>query len=119
MAEEKKDVNMDKQKEVQQLVSQFQLMQQQMQGILIQKENMKVQQLEIDRALEELGATKKDTAYKITGPVMVSKPVKELKKELEESKEGIGVKMQSLQKAEDRINTQLKDTQEKLKKYIK
>jgi prefoldin beta subunit len=119
MVEKSKSADVDKQKEVQQLVSQFQIMQQQMQGILIQKENMKVQQIEIDRALEELEATKQDTAYKITGPVMVNKPVKELKKELEDSKEAIGVRMQSLQKAEDRINTQLKDTQEKLKKYIK
>lgn len=107
------------QQEVQQLVSQFQIMQQQLQGVLIQKESMQLQQLEVERALEELEATKQSNAYKIAGPVMISKPAKELKKELEENKEAIGIRIQSLKKAEDRINAQLKELQEKLKKFIK
>ena len=105
--------------EVQQLVSQFQVMQQQLQGVLIQKESMRLQQLEIEQAVEELGSTNQKEAYKIAGPVMISKPVKDLKKELEESKEAIGVRIESLKKAEDRINSQLRDLQEKLKKFIR
>ncbi len=119
MAEKPEGRGIDKQQEVQHLVSQFQIMQQQLQGILIQKESMRLHQLEIERALEELEATKQEQAYKITGSVMISKPVKELKVELKESKEAIGVRLQSLQKAEDRTNAQLKDLQEKLKKFIK
>jgi len=114
MAEKPEGRGIDKQQEVQHLVSQFQIMQQQ-----LQKESMRLHQLEIERALEELEATKQEQAYKITGSVMISKPVKELKVELKESKEAIGVRLQSLQKAEDRTNAQLKDLQEKLKKFIK
>src|SRR3989304_2818177 len=69
------------------LVSQFQSMQQQMQTVLIQKESLKLQNLEIERALEELGKTDQKTAYKISGQIMISKNVEELKKELEETKE--------------------------------
>ena len=107
------------QQEVQQLVSQFQIMQQQLQNVLIQKESMRLQQLEIERTVEELDASKQEQAYKITGSVMVSKPVKEIKKELEETKEAIELRLGSLKKAEDRINGQLKELQERLKKFIK
>ena len=111
--------NAEKDKEVHQMVNQFQVLQQQLQGVLIQKESMKMQQVEIDRALEELGKTKQESAYKITGAVMVSKPVKELQKELQDSKEVLDVRAQSLKKAEDRISGQLRDLQEKLKNFIK
>ena len=80
---------------------------------------MKLQEAEIDRAVEELDASKQKEAYKITGSVMVSKPVAELKKELEEAKEAIGVRMKSLEKAESRVNEQLRELQERLKKFVK
>ena len=109
----------DGQKEVHQLVNQFQMLQQQLQGVMIQKESMRMQQSEIDRALEEIKGTKQEVAYKITGAVMVSKPVKELQKDLEETKEAAELRMQSLKKAEDRISGQLRELQEKLKKFVK
>jgi prefoldin beta subunit len=101
------------------LIAQFQNYQQQLQSILIQKESMKMQDLEIERALEELNTTAQKAAYKITGQVMVSKPVEELKKELDETKENIGVRIKSLEKNEERINNKLKELQEKLKEAIK
>jgi prefoldin beta subunit len=107
------------QKEVHQLVNQFQVLQQQLQGVLIQKESMKMQQMDIERALEELGKAKQENAYKITGAVMISKPVKELQKELEDSKEAMELRSQSLKKAEDRISGQLRELQERLKKFVK
>ena len=69
--------------------------------------------------MEELEASKQKEAYKITGSVMVKRPVEELKKELKEGKETIDVRMESLRKVEDRINKQMKELQEKLKKFIK
>jgi prefoldin beta subunit len=109
----------DKQKEVQQIIAQFQIMQQQLQGVLIQKENMRLQQLEIEQASKELEDTKQENAYKITGAVMIAKPVKELKEELQETKEAVDVRLQSLKKAEDRLNAQLEELQEKLKEFVK
>lgn len=86
---------------------------------MIQKESLKLQTLEIARALEELNATKQTTAYKITGQIMISKPVEELKKELNETKENIDIRVKSLEKSESRISERLKDLQTKLKKVIK
>ncbi|MEK6909679.1 MAG: prefoldin subunit, partial [Candidatus Aenigmatarchaeota archaeon] len=73
------------------MVGQFQQYQQQLQTVLIQKETMQLQLMEINKALEELDSTKNEKAYKITGQIMVSKPVEELKKELAETKEAIEV----------------------------
>jgi prefoldin beta subunit len=100
------------------MIVQFQTYQQQLQSILIQKENFKLQNMEIDKALEELKSSNQEKAYKITGNIMVSKPVSELKKELEENKEAIDIRIQSLEKTEEKVNNKLKELQEKLREII-
>ncbi|MFH1623495.1 MAG: prefoldin subunit beta [Candidatus Aenigmatarchaeota archaeon] len=101
------------------LVAQFQLMQQQLQQILMQKESLAFAVMEIDRAVEELEKSKDADAYKITGTVMVRKPVAELKKELAESKEDLEVRVKSMESAEKRFTDKLKELQEKLKSLMK
>lgn len=101
------------------LVAQFQILQQQLQSVLMQKETMSINKMEIDRALEELEKTSEKTAYKITGNVMVSKPVSELKKDLKNTKEAVDIRMKGLEKTEKRLMQQLKDIQVKLQKFIK
>jgi len=101
------------------LVAKFQIAQQQLQGIVMQKETLNINKLEIERAMEELGKTKDKTAYKITGNIMVSKPVEELKKDLEETKEAIEIRIKSVEKTEKHLVDQLKGMQERLKKIIK
>jgi prefoldin beta subunit len=105
--------------EAKNMVAQFQMFQQQLQSVLIQKESLKLQNTEIERALEELNATKQKSAYKITGNIMVNKPVEDLKKELQESKETIEVRIKSLEKTEERINNKLKELQTKLNEMVK
>jgi prefoldin beta subunit len=105
--------------ETKNLIAQFQGYQQQLQNILIQKESLKLRVLEVEKALEELNKTKQKTAYKITGKIMVNKPVEELKKELKEAKEDGEVRIKSLEKSEERINNKLRELQKKLKEVIK
>ena len=102
-----------------QLVAHFQNYQQQMQSLMIQKESLKLQSIEVDKALQELEKTQQKSAFKITGQIMISKPVDELKNELKEIKENIDVRMQSLQKSEDRLTNKLKELQEKLQEFVK
>jgi len=101
------------------LVAQFQLMQQQLQQILMQKESLSMAVMEIDRAVEELDKSKDSEAYKITGTIMVRKPVAELKKELAESKEDLQVRVKSMDAAEKRFTDKLVELQRKLKSLIK
>lgn len=100
------------------LIVQFQSYQQQLQNVLIQKENMKLQSMEIERALEELNSTKEKNAYKITGTIMLSKPVEELNKELNETKENIDIRIKSLEKTEEKFSSKLREMQGKLKEVI-
>jgi len=93
----------------------FQFYQQQLQTVLIQKESLKLQTAEIEGALEELGKTEQKNAFKIVGNVMVSKSVEELKKELQEMKEEIDLRINSLEKTEERIMNKLKDLQASIK----
>ena len=80
---------------------------------------MQLQLMEINRAMEELDPSKNDKAYKITGQIMVSKPVEELKKELTETKEAIEVRVASLEKTEEKITTKLKEMETELRKLVK
>ena len=102
----------DQQKE---MVAQFQTYQQQQQSILIQKESLKLQNMEMDKAVEELSNTKNESAFKVTGNIMVSKSIADLKKEVEENKEALDIRIKSLEKTEEKINGKLKELQEKLK----
>jgi prefoldin beta subunit len=101
------------------LVAQFQMMQQQLQQLLMQKESLNVAVMEIDRAVDELEKGKDGEAYKITGAIMVRKPVAELKKELAESKEDIEVRVKGMDAAEKRLTDRLVELQGKLKGMMK
>lgn len=101
------------------MVADFQNYQQQLQTVVIQKESLKLQSLEVGKAIEELQKTNQKTAYKITGAIMINKPVEELKKDLEEAKESIELKIKSLEKSEEKINNKLKELQSKLQEGMK
>jgi len=101
------------------LVAQFQIIQQQLQNVMIQKESLNMSIMEIDRAIEELGKTSEKSAYKMTGTIMVKKDVEELKKDLTDSKEVLGVRLKSIESTEKNLTEKLKGLQGKLTAIIK
>jgi prefoldin beta subunit len=101
------------------MIAEFQNHQQELQNVVIQKESFKLQSLEITNALEELQKTNQKSVFKITGNIMISKPIEEIKKDLEEAKESIDLKIKSLEKNEERISNKLKELQSKLKEVMK
>jgi prefoldin beta subunit len=105
--------------EAKKMIMEFQAYQQQLQSLVMQKESLKLQDLEIDKALEELENSKQKTAYKITGAVMVSKPVEDIASDLKETKEAISIRMKSFEKTEQRITDRLKEMQEKIRGMVK
>jgi prefoldin beta subunit len=113
--EEKEEIS----PETKEAIVKFQNYQQQLQSILIQKESLRLQGFEIDKALEELEKTNQKNAYKIAGQIMILKPVEELKKELNQAKEEIKLRIDSLEKMEKRVTDKLKEIQEKLKSVAK
>lgn len=101
------------------MIEQFQIYQQQLQSVMMQKSTMQLQLIEIDKAVEELDATKNENAYKITGQIMVSKPVEAIKKDLSETKETLELRLKMLEKNEDRLTEKLKEMETELNKLVK
>ena len=100
------------------LIEQFQTLQQQLQATLIQKENVKLQHLEAEKALDELMKSDAKEAYKIAGSIMIKKEVSEIKKDLEERIEDLDLRMKTMEKTEERIVSKLKEMEPKLKKLM-
>jgi len=105
--------------EAQQILIELQTFQQQMQTIMIQKESLNVQSMEMDKALDELKKTTTEDVYKAVGPILIKSTKKDLDKELSERKETIDLRLKSLQRQEDRIKEKLKEAQEKLEEFLK
>lgn len=93
-------------------VNQLQLAQQNLQNILTQKQQLEAQLSELDSSLSELGAASQ--AYKIIGKIMISCSGEKLTSELKERKEVITLRVQSMQKQEDKIKEHI----EKLQKEV-
>lgn len=93
-------------------INQMQIVEQNMQQILMQKQQFQAQALEIDSALEQLEKT--EDAYKIIGNIMVKIGKVELKKDLEENREKVGIRLKSIETQEKR----LKERAESLRKEI-
>jgi prefoldin beta subunit len=105
--------------ETQQMLMELQAYQQQMQTILMQKESLSMQQMDNDKALEELAKTTHDEVYKTVGPILIRSTKKDLTEELKERQETIDLRLKSMQKQETRIRDKLKETQDKLEDIFK
>ena len=105
--------------EAQQILLELQTFQQQMQTVLIQKETLNIQNMEIDKALEELKKVKNEDVFKAVGPILIKSEKKELEKELNEKKETIDLRLKSLQKQENRMKERLEESQKKLEAILK
>jgi len=104
----------------QQSLIQMQTFQQQHQAIAMQKEALSMQKLEIEKALEELGKAKDgEEVYKAVGPILVKSTKSELNRELGERKETIDLRLNALDKQEDKVKERLRELQGKLEAMLK
>jgi prefoldin beta subunit len=105
--------------EAQQILINLQTFQQQMQTVLIQKESLNLQSVEIEKALEELKKATTEDVYKAVGPILIKSTKKDLEEELGEKKETLDLRLKSLQKQEERLKDRLKESQEKFEEFLK
>ncbi len=88
--------------ETEKKIAQLQMLEQNMQSFLMQKQAVQSQQIEVDNALEELKKTD-GPSYKILGPIMISAKKDELVKELDSRKEVLSLRLKNLDKQEAQI----------------
>jgi prefoldin beta subunit len=98
-------------------INQLQLLQQNLQNILLQKQQFQKQLSEIDSALNEL----KDSSnvYKIIGNIMVASKKPELQKDLQQKKEIIDLRLKNFEKQERTLKQKAEELQQKMMEELK
>ncbi|HET9773836.1 MAG: prefoldin subunit beta [Nitrososphaeraceae archaeon] len=101
-------------------ISRLQQLQQNLQAIMMQKQQIELEIVETDRALEELNKTKhSDSIYKAAGPLLVKTEKDSVEKELSEKKELANTRVMVLGKQESRVKENLKEVENKINEMIK
>jgi prefoldin beta subunit len=101
-------------------VSRLQQLQQNLQAIMMQKQQIELEIVETDRALEELKKIGTDDAvYKSAGPLLIKANKEDTLKELEEKKELSNTRLTVLAKQEARVKDNLKEVENKINQMIR
>ncbi len=104
-------------KETEQKISQLQLMEQNAQQLMAQKQQFQAQLIEIESALKELKTTKE--SYKIIGNIMVKTGKEQLQKDLNSKKEMFELRIKTLEKQENKLKEKAKEIQSEVLKNMK
>ena len=105
--------------QVQERLLRLQQVQQTLQTILQQKQQVEMEQSEIDQTLAELQKTADDAViYKAAGSLLLKTQKPKVSEELTERKELLNTRSIVLARQEERLRTQLKDIQAKLQQDL-
>ena len=105
---------------LQEQIGKMQQSQQNLQSIMMQKQQVEMENAESDRALEELKkASDDDQVFKYAGTILIKSDKKSLIDELEEKKELSKTKSTVLTKQEERLKTSLQEQEQKIQDMLK
>jgi len=97
-------------------IQQLQLIEQNSQQILKQKQQFQAEQLEIDSALHNLKESHE--SYKIIGNIMVKLSREALEKELNSKKDIVELKLKTLEKQEEKLREKAKSLRKDVLKNV-
>jgi prefoldin beta subunit len=101
-------------------ISRLQQLQQNLQAIMMQKQQIELEIVETERALEELNKiTTSDSIYKAAGPLLIKSEKDIIEKELSEKKELANTRVMVLGKQESRVKENLKEVENKINQMLK
>lgn len=105
--------------QVQERLLKLQKLQQTLQSILVQKQQVELEIMEIDQALNELQKVADDAViYKSAGSLLIKAERTKVMNELSERKELLNTRVTVLGKQEERLRNQLKDIQTQLQQDL-
>lgn len=105
---------------LQEQITKMQQTQQNLQSILAQKQQVDMENIESERALEELQKANDDEqVFKYAGTILIKSEKKTLIDELEEKKELSKTKITVLGKQEQRLKTSLQEQEKKIQDMLK
>ena len=101
-------------------ISRLQQLQQNLQAIMMQKQQIELEIVETERALEELSKiTTSDSIYKAAGPLLIKSEKDTIEKELTEKKELANTRVMVLGKQELRVKENLKEVENNINQMLK
>jgi len=98
-------------------IAQLQLLQQNLQNILMQKQQLQNALIELESALQEIKNSEK--CYKILGQIMVDVSKDSLSQELREKKEMNGLRLKNYLSQEEKLKKNIEDTQKEIMQDMK
>ncbi|MCD6341988.1 MAG: prefoldin subunit beta [Thaumarchaeota archaeon] len=104
---------------VKQQLARFQQLQQTLNVILVERQRLEAELIEVKDALEELQKSPDDAlVYKAIGPVLIQSNKQKLLEELGERKELAETRLKLLEKQEQRTREQLESLQKELREML-
>jgi len=103
--------------ETKEKITQLQNLEQNINSLIAQKQQFQAQNMEVDNALAQLKDT--DKVFQIVGNIMVASDKDKAKKELEEKKEIIELRLKTFDKQEDKLRNQANELQQEVMKEMK
>jgi prefoldin beta subunit len=101
-------------------LTRLQQMQQNLQAILMQKQQLEAESVEIEKATEELKKSEQDVVvYKSVGPLLIRTKKDDTLKELDEKKDLSNTRLVVLGKQETRVKENLKEVENKINEMIR
>lgn len=101
-------------------LARLQQLQQNLQAIMMQKQQLEAESVEIQKATEELKKSEQDeVVYKSVGPLLVKTKKDDTLKELEEKKDLSNTRLIVLGKQETRVKENLKEVENKINEMIR
>ena len=101
-------------------ISRLQQLQQNLQAIMMQKQQIEAESIEIEKATEELKKIEEaDVVYKNVGPLLIKTKKSDTLRELEEKRELSNTRLMVLGKQETRVKENLKEVENKINEMIK
>ena len=105
---------------LQEQLMKMQQSQQSLQSIHLQKQQLEMEQIEADKALEELKKASDDnTVYKHAGSILIKSNKTDLIADLEETKELAKTRSIVLSKQEERVKESIKEQESKINEMVK
>jgi len=101
-------------------LTRLQQLQQNLQAILMQKQQLEAESVEIEKATEELKKSEQDeVVYKSVGPLLIKTKKDDTLKELDEKKDLSNTRLVVLGKQETRVKENLKEVENKINEMIR
>ena len=101
-------------------LARLQQLQQNLQAVMIQKQQLEAESVEIEKATEELKKSDQSEAvYKSVGPLLIKTKKDETLKELDEKKDLCNTRLVVLGKQETRVKENLKEVENKINEMIR